>query len=66
MITFKVEPDGKEFHAWIPELPGCHTHGATVPQALENLKDAANVYLQTLMEESLAEYTLNQKEYETT
>jgi predicted RNase H-like HicB family nuclease len=44
-FTFKVEKDGNEFHSWCPELPGCHTHGKTVSQALENLKDAVQLYL---------------------
>jgi predicted RNase H-like HicB family nuclease len=46
MITFKIEPDGNEFHAWSPELPGCHTHGKTVAEAMRNLKDAVQLYLE--------------------
>ena len=45
MIRFKIEKDGNEFHAWSPELPGCHTHGKTVSEALRNLKDAVSLYL---------------------
>jgi predicted RNase H-like HicB family nuclease len=58
MITFKIERDGEEFHAWSPELPGCHTHGRTVAEAMENLKDAVQLYLETLMEEEIARQTL--------
>ncbi len=53
MLTYKIEPDGNEFHAWIPELPGCHTHGRTVAEAIENLKDAMNLYLETELEEEM-------------
>jgi predicted RNase H-like HicB family nuclease len=53
MVSFKIEKDGKEFHAWSPELPGCHTHGATRAEALANLKDAVRLYLDDVMEESL-------------
>jgi predicted RNase H-like HicB family nuclease len=56
-FSFKVEKDGEEFHAWCPELPGCHTHGKTVNQALENLKDAVQLYLDTVMEEEIARQT---------
>ena len=56
-FTFKVEKDGTEFHAWSPELPGCHTHGKTVTIALENLKDAIQLYLDTVMEEEIARQT---------
>ena len=58
MITFKIEKDGNEFHAWSPELPGCHTHGKSPKEAMVNLKDAANLYLETVMEESLTRQTL--------
>ena len=58
MITFKIEPDGDEFHAWTPELPGCHTHGVTVADALHNLKDAVQLYLEVKMEEEIAKQTL--------
>lgn len=53
-FSFKVEKDGAEFHAWCPELPGCHTHGKTAVLALENLKDAIQLYLDTVMEEEIA------------
>lgn len=53
-LTFKIEKDGSEFHAWCPELEGCHTHGETVLKALENLKDAVQLYLDTMMEEEIA------------
>ena len=58
MITFKIEPDGDEFHAWVPELSGCHTHGITVADAMRNLKDAVQLYLEVKMEEEIAKQTL--------
>ncbi|MBX2894171.1 MAG: type II toxin-antitoxin system HicB family antitoxin [Cyclobacteriaceae bacterium] len=54
LLTFKIEKDGTEFHAWCPELVGCHTHGETVTKALDNLKDAVQLYLDTMMEEEIA------------
>ncbi|HSC19598.1 MAG TPA: type II toxin-antitoxin system HicB family antitoxin [Rhizomicrobium sp.] len=53
MVTFQIEKDTKGFHAWSPELPECHTHGATRAEALANLKDAVRLYLDDVMEESL-------------
>lgn len=58
MITFKIERDGNEFHAWAPELPGCHTHGQTVAEAMSNLKDAIQLYLEVVMEEEIAQQVL--------
>lgn len=53
MVTFRIEPDGKEFHAWSPELPGVHTHGTSRAVALKNLKNAVQLYLEDVMEEAL-------------
>lgn len=53
MITFKIEQDGSDYHAWSPELPGCHTHGHTRAEALANLKDAVRLYLDDVMDEAL-------------
>jgi predicted RNase H-like HicB family nuclease len=58
MFTYKIEPDGNEFHAWIPELPGCHTHGRTVKEAIQNLKDAMQIYLEVELEENITEQIL--------
>lgn len=58
MLTFKIEKDGVEFHAWVPELPGCHTHGETVAEAMHNLKDAVQLYLEVKMEEEIEKQVL--------
>jgi len=54
MLSFKIEPDENEFHAWVPELPGCHTHGRTIAEAMQNLKDAVQLYLDFRIEEEIA------------
>ena len=36
---------GYDIHC--PLLPGCHSQGDTLEEALENIKDAIEVYLQT-------------------
>jgi predicted RNase H-like HicB family nuclease len=53
MVTFRIEPDGDDFHAWSPELKGVHTHGTTRAEALANLKEAVQLYLEDVMEEAL-------------
>ncbi len=52
-ITFQIEKDGTEYHTWCPELPGCHSHGSTVNDAMNNLKDAVKLYLEVIMEEQI-------------
>lgn len=56
-LTFKIEKDGEEFHSWCPELEGCHSHGKTQHEALENLKDAVQLYLDAMMEEEITRVT---------
>ncbi len=58
-LSFEIERDGKEFHSWCPQLPGCHSHGKTVKEAIENLKDAVNLYLEILIEEQLTKKSLD-------
>ncbi len=38
------------FVAYIPELPGCHTQGETRKEALENIAEAKDLYLEVLKE----------------
>jgi predicted RNase H-like HicB family nuclease len=44
-----VEPDERGVHAWCPALKGCHTWGATVEEALDHLRDAASLYVESLV-----------------
>jgi len=48
MISFKLEKDGDEFHAWCPELPGCHTHGRSYDEAMHNLGEAIGLYFKVI------------------
>jgi len=41
------------FVVYTPELPGCMTHGTTVEEALDNLKDARREYILSLLEDGL-------------
>jgi predicted RNase H-like HicB family nuclease len=41
-----VEPDGDGFHAKVPVLPGCGSWGKTREEALANIKEAIEMYLE--------------------
>lgn len=43
-----IEPDGNEFHGYVPSLPGCHTHGTTIEETRALLRDAIGLYLEHL------------------
>ncbi len=48
-IEVIVEPDDIGFHAYCPALKGLHTSGDTEEEALQNAKDAAIAYLESLI-----------------
>ena len=39
------------YDAHCPILPGCHTQGETLKEALANIKDAIKTYLEMISEE---------------
>jgi predicted RNase H-like HicB family nuclease len=47
-LTPIIEQDKDGVFAYCPELKGCHTQGDTVEDALSNLREAAELYLDTL------------------
>lgn len=45
-----IEPDeNKTFHAYVPALPGCHTWGETFEEARQNIRDAIDAYLRSMI-----------------
>lgn len=46
-VVLKKEEDGG-YHAFCPSLPGCHSQGDTYDEAIENIKDAIRLYLESL------------------
>jgi predicted RNase H-like HicB family nuclease len=46
-----IEPDEDRFYAEIPALPDCHSWGYTYEEALKNMKEAAELCLETMIED---------------
>lgn len=46
-----IETDEHGFYAWCPELRGCQSQGNTLEETLSNIKEAIELYLETLPEE---------------
>ena len=42
------------YDAHCPALPGCHSQGDTLEEAIENIKDAIKTYLRVIKEETKA------------
>jgi len=46
--TVIIEQDKDGAYAYCPELKGCHTQGDTVEEAFTNLREAAELHLETM------------------
>ncbi len=47
-VNLKKTEEG--YSVWVPGLPGCWSQGETEAEALENIKDAIQAYLETVEE----------------
>ena len=47
-VKLKLSEEG--YAVWCPALPGCWSQGETEAEALENIKDAIQAYLDTVDE----------------
>jgi predicted RNase H-like HicB family nuclease len=45
-----IEKDENGFYAWCPELRGCQSQGDSLEEAIANIKEAIELYLETLPE----------------
>ena len=58
-MTYKVstviEKDEHGYYAYCPELPGCHSQGDSLEGAMANIREAIELYLETLSDEERKE-----------
>ena len=56
-MTYKVgiviEKDDYGYYAYCPELEGCQTQGDSFEEVMANIKEAIELYLETLSEEEI-------------
>lgn len=54
-MTFSViiEKDEAGFFVHGPRLPGCHTQGDTREEAMDNIREAIALYLETITPEQI-------------
>ena len=43
-----VEKDEEGYFVYCPQLKGCHTQGETLEEALQNIRECVDLYLETL------------------
>lgn len=49
--TVIIEPAGINFSAYVPDLPGCITTGATREETLANMREAIELHLEGMRED---------------
>jgi predicted RNase H-like HicB family nuclease len=59
-VSVVIEQDKWGSYAWCPELKGCQSQGKTVEDALANIREAIELFLETLTDEERSE-TLNEE-----
>ena len=47
-LNILIEKDDDGYFANCPELPGCHSQGDTFEKVMVNIREAAELYLETL------------------
>lgn len=49
-LTYRViiEPDKRGYHGYVPALRGCHTWGRTIDETKKHLREAMEVFLESL------------------
>ena len=50
-FTVVIEPDEEGYHAFVPALPGCHSLGATIDEARENIAEAIELHIESMLED---------------
>ncbi|NOY38812.1 MAG: type II toxin-antitoxin system HicB family antitoxin [Nitrospirae bacterium] len=56
-VSIIIEKDEHGYYAYAPELEGCQTQGETIDEVMANIKEAIELYLETLTEEEIREAT---------
>lgn len=60
--VFEKEGDGG-YSVWIPDLPGCASQGDNLEEAIKNIKEAAELYLEDAGSDKIAEGKLHKDRF---
>ena len=55
-VTTIIEKDEHGYYAYCPQLEGCQSQGNTFEEAMANIREAIELYLETLSEEEKNDY----------
>jgi predicted RNase H-like HicB family nuclease len=54
-VSIVIEKDGFGYYAYCPELEGAQSQGDSLEEVMANIKEAIELYLETLSEEEIKE-----------
>lgn len=54
-VSIVIEKDEYGYYAYCPELEGCQTQGDSFEEVIANIKEAIELYLETLSEDEIKE-----------
>lgn len=54
-----MEKDESGYYAYCPELEGCQTQGDSLDEVLNNIKEAIELYLETLSKDEIKTFLSN-------
>jgi predicted RNase H-like HicB family nuclease len=52
-VSIVIEKDKHGYYAYCPELPGCQSQGDTFDEITANIKEAVELYLETLSHQEI-------------
>jgi len=54
-VSIVIEKDEYGYYAYCPELEGCHSQGDSLEEVMSNIKEAIELYLETMSEDEIKE-----------
>ena len=51
-VILEKEDEGG-YHVFCPVLPGCHTQSETIEEGIQNIREAIQLYIESLVEDGL-------------
>lgn len=55
-VSIVIEKDEHGYYVYCPELEGCQTQGDTLDEVMANIKEAIELYLETLSDDEKKVY----------
>ena len=54
-VSVVIEKDENGYYAYCPELDGCQTQGDSLEETIDNIKEAIELYLETMSDDEIKE-----------